>query len=141
MHVLLLQSCAFAVILLVPVHLVIYTCYVAITSLADDDLLLASVHILVPFLDDRFKTVCPMLSDCCLSCPVCLVCDVGVLWPNCWTHQDETWHAGRPRPWPHCVRWGPRSPSPKGPRPPPNFRPISVVAKWRDGSRCHLVGR
>jgi len=28
--------------------------------------------------------------------------------------QDETWHAGRPRPWPHCVRWGPRSPSQKG---------------------------
>jgi len=26
-------------------------------------------------------------------------------------------HAGRPRPWPHCVRWGPRSPSPKGAHP------------------------
>jgi len=25
------------------------------------------------------------------------VCDVGVLWPNGWTDQDETWHAGRPR--------------------------------------------
>jgi len=23
----------------------------------------------------------------------------------------------------------------------PNIRPISVVAKWLDGSRCHLVGR
>jgi len=23
----------------------------------------------------------------------------------------------------------------------PNFRPISVVAKWLDGSRCYLVGR
>ena len=22
--------------------------------------------------------------------------------------QDETWLAGRPRPWPHCVRWGPQ---------------------------------
>jgi len=22
-------------------------------------------------------------------------------------------HAGRPRPWPHCVRWGPSSPSPR----------------------------
>ena len=41
------------------------------------------------------------------------VCNVGVLWPNCWTDQDETWHAGRLRPWPHCVRWGPSSP-PKG---------------------------
>jgi len=27
--------------------------------------------------------------------------------------QDETWHAGRTRPWPHCVRWGPSSPPPK----------------------------
>jgi len=25
--------------------------------------------------------------------------------------QDETWHAGRPRPWPHCVRWGSSSSS------------------------------
>ena len=50
---------------------------------------------------------------------VCLsVCDVGVLWPNGWTDQDETWRAGRPRPWPHFVRWGPSSPSPKGAQPP-----------------------
>ena len=57
-----------------------------------------------------------MLSVRCLS--VCLsvlsVCDVRALWPNGWTDQDETWHKGRPRPWPHCVRWGPSSPSPKG---------------------------
>jgi len=36
-----------------------------------------------------------------------------VLWPNGWTDQDETWHLRRPRPWLHCVRWGPSSPSPK----------------------------
>jgi len=60
-----------------------------------------------------------VLSDRCLSCPICLsvlscpVCNVGVLWPNGWMDQDETWYAGRPRPWPHCVRWGPSSP-PKG---------------------------
>jgi len=36
--------------------------------------------------------------------------NVSVLWPNGWTDQDETWHAGRPRPWPYCVRWGPSSP-------------------------------
>jgi len=79
-----------------------------------------------------------MLSVRCLS--VCLsVCNVGVLWPNIWMDQDETWHAGRPRPWPHCVRWGPRSLSPKGTA--PNFRLVSVVAKWLYGSRCHLVGR
>ena len=73
----------------------------------------------------------------CLS--VCPVCDVGVLWQNGWMDQDETWHAGRPRPWPHCVRWGSSFPPPKGHT--PNFRPISVVAKWLDESRCHLVGR
>ena len=48
----------------------------------------------------------------CLS--VCPVCNVGVLWPNGWTDPEETWRAGRPRPWPHCIRWGPSSPSPKG---------------------------
>jgi len=86
------------------------------------------------------KTVRPMLSDRCLSvCPVLSVCDVGVLWPNGWTDQDETLHAGRSRPWPHCLRRGPSSPSPKVSAAPSNSRPISVVAKWLDGSRCHLV--
>jgi len=32
------------------------------------------------------------------------VCNMRVLWPNGWTDQDETWHACRPPPWPHCVR-------------------------------------
>jgi len=41
----------------------------------------------------------------------------------------------------HIVLDGePAPPSPKTGRS-PNFRPISVVAKWLDGSRCHLVGR
>ena len=57
------------------------------------------------------KTVRPMPLD---RCPVLSVCNVHALWPNGWTDQDETWHAGRPRPWPHCVRWEPNSPSPKG---------------------------
>jgi len=64
------------------------------------------------------KTVCPMLSGRCSVCPVCPVCDVGVLWPKGRTDQDETWRAGRPRPRPHCVTWGPSSPSPKGVQPP-----------------------
>jgi len=98
----------------------------------------SSAHIVVYFF--RFwatvcKTVRPMLSDR----DVCPVCDVGVLWSNGCTDQDETWHAGSPRPWPYCVRWGPSSPSPKGAQPPPNFRPISVAAKRLHGSRCHLV--
>jgi len=54
-----------------------------------------------------------MLSDRCLS-----VCDVRALWPNGWTDQDETWHAGGPRPWPHCVKCGHSSPPTKGHSPP-----------------------
>jgi len=72
-------------------------------------------------------------------CPVLTVCDIGVLWPNGWMDQNETWHGGRPRPRPHCVRWGPSSPPQKGQT--PNFRPMSAVAKWVDGLRCHLVWR
>jgi len=130
-----------------------------------------------------------MLSDRCPVCPVCLsVCDVGALWPNGWTDQDETWQAGRSRPWPHCVRWGPSplskrgcsptprfsahvycgqtagwikmalgmevglspghivldgdpAPLPKRGQSPFNFRPIFIVAKRLDASRCHLLWR
>jgi len=50
--------------------------------------------------------------------------------------QDATWYGGRPRPWPHCVRWGP---SPLSPRDiAPNFRPVSVVAKRLDGRTVDL---
>jgi len=41
---------------------------------------------------------------------------------------------------PHCVRWGPSCPPPKGAQH-PNFWPISVAAKWLHGSRCDLVWR
>jgi len=34
----------------------------------------------------------------------------------------------------------PATPSPKGHNL-PNFQPIAAVAKWLDGSRCHLVER
>jgi len=75
----------------------------------------------------------------CYQTVVCPVCDVGVLWPNGWMDQDETWHESRPRPRPHCVRWGPSFPSPKGHT--PQFTAMSVVAKRLDGLRCHLVRR
>ena len=58
-------------------------------------------------------------SVVCLS--VCLsvlsVCEVRALWPNGWTDQNETWHAGRTRPWPPCVSCGPSSPPLKGHNP------------------------
>ena len=57
------------------------------------------------------KMVRPVLSDRCPVClSVCPVCDIGVLWPNGWMDHAETWHGGRPRPRPYCVRWGPSSP-------------------------------
>ena len=56
-----------------------------------------------------------------------------LLWPNSWMDQDGTWHGGGHRSRPHCARWGPSSP--------PQFLPISIVAKWLDASRCHLVRR
>ena len=73
------------------------------------------------------KTVRPMLSDRCLSCPVC---DVGVLWPNGWTDPDETWQAGRSLPWPHCDRLRSRSPSLKEAQA-PIFGPYLL---WTNGS-------
>jgi len=56
----------------------------------------------------------------CYRTAVCLVClSVTLLYcGHSWMDQDETWHTGRPRPWPRCVRWGPSSPSPKGANPP-----------------------
>jgi len=69
------------------------------------------------FLGDVCKTY--TIRPFCLSClSVCPVCSVGVLWPNGWMDQNETWHAGSPRLWPHCLRWGPSSSSPKGHSPP-----------------------
>jgi len=65
--------------------------------------------------EDVCKTVRRMLSVRCLSC--LSVCNVRALWLNGWTDQEENWQAGRPRPWPRCVRWWPSSPSPKGTAP------------------------
>ena len=45
----------------------------------------------------------------------------------------------RPQTKRRCVRGGPSFPSAK--RGALNFQPTSVVAKWLDGSRCHLVRR
>ena len=63
------------------------------------------------------ETVRHMLPDGCVSClSACLscpACNFGVLRPNCWTDQDETRQVDRPRPRPHCIKWGPSSP-PKG---------------------------
>jgi len=107
------------------------------------------------------KAVCPMLSGRCLSVLSCLslclsVCDVGVLWPNCWMDEDETWYAGtgRPRPRPHCVTWASSSLTQRGTSSAPhlkfrrrlrlrlrpyNPRSMSIVAKRLNGSSRNLA--
>jgi len=60
------------------------------------------------------------------------------------------WYGDMPQPRPHCVRWEPamgmqlHPPSQgggaqPGHNPSPNVRPMSIVAKLLDGSRCHSV--
>ena len=82
------------------------------------------------FLSDRLQKGSPILSvrclSCCLSCPVC---NVGVLWPNGWTDQDETWHAGRLGPV-HIVLDGDAGPLPQRGNP-PIFSPYLF---WLNGS-------
>jgi len=68
----------------------------------------------------------PIFSPCLMS-------------PNGWMDQDPTRYGGRPWLRRHCVRWGPSSP-PKGAQP-PNFRPMSIVAKQLYASGYHFVWR
>jgi len=68
--------------------------------------------VLVVFLGDHLLNVHPLLSA--TVGPICPVLSVtlvyvGVFWLNGWTDQDRTWHAGKPRSRPHCVRWEPNS--------------------------------
>ena len=91
------------------------------------------------------ETIRPVLSDRCPVCHVLSVCDVGVLWPNSWMDQDATCHRGTPWTRLYIVTvlfgWGPRSPPEKRGTARGNFRPMSVVAKRLNRSRCHLVWR
>jgi len=78
----------------------------------------------------------------CLSCPVLSVCDIGVLWPNGCTDQDETklgmqlgLGPGR------IVLDGDPAPPKRGTAPSPNFRPMCIAAKRLHASVYHLVHR
>jgi len=77
-----------------------------------------------------YQTVLRSCLSVCLSVTL-VYCGQTVGW-------IATRWGGRPRPRPHCVRWGPSS-AKKGTT--PNFRPMSVVSELLDGSRCHLVCR
>jgi len=59
-----------------------------------------------------------------------------LLWPNGWMDQDATWHGGRPRPRPHCARWGPSSPPPPKGYSPPIFSPCLL---WPNGCPSQLL--
>ena len=87
-----------------------------------------------------------MLSDRCLS--VCLVCPVlsvclSVTLVNCgqtvgWIKMKLGMVVGL-GPGDIVFGWGPSSPPQRATA--PNYRTISVVAKWLDGLRCDLVWR
>jgi len=88
-----------------------------------------------------YKTLCPMLSDSCLSvlsilsvtlvyCGQTAGCikmplgmEVGLSPGDFVLEEDATISP---------IRWR---------RPLPNFQPMSIVAKWLHGSRCPLVWR
>jgi len=56
--------------------------------------------------------------------------------------QDETWHAGRPRPWSLSVRWGPSFPSPERGQSPPIFGPYLLwLNGWMDQDATWQGGR
>jgi len=60
---------------------------------------------------------------------ICPVCNVGVLWPNGWMDQDETWHRGRPQPG-HIVLDGDPAPPPPTRHSLPIFGPCLL---WPNG--------
>jgi len=66
-----------------------------------------------------------------------------LLWPNGWMHQGATLYGGRPRPRPHCSRWGPTSPLQKrGHSPPPFFGPCLLWQNgWMDQNTTWYGGR
>ena len=76
-------------------------------------------------------------------CPVCLSC----LWRSCTVAKrldGSRWNldADRPRPWPHCVRWGPSSPLPMGHSPLPIFGPYLLRPNgWMDQDGTWHGGR
>jgi len=84
------------------------------------------------------KTVRPVLSDVLSILSVTLVCcGQTVGWIRMPLGTEVGLGPG------HIVLNGNSHPSPRLQKEhtPANFRPMSVVAKWLDGSRCHLVRR
>jgi len=92
------------------------------------------------------KPVRPMLSDRCLSClSGCLSVCLSVTLVYCGQTVGRIkiklgMHVGL-GPDHIVLDWDPAPHPPIKWAQPPNFRAMSVVAKWLDGLRCHLVWR
>jgi len=84
-----------------------------------------------------WKTVRPMLSVGCLSVLSVTFVHCGQMVGRIMMKLGTQVGLG---PVHYVLDGDPAPPPPKGVGA-PNFRPISVAAKWLDGSRCHLVWR
>jgi len=73
----------------------------------------------------------------CLSCRS--VCDIGVLWPNGWRIKVKPGMQVGLGPCDIVLDGDPAAPPKRGTD--PTLRPMSIVAKQLDGSRCSLVRR
>jgi len=71
------------------------------------------------------KRVQPRLSD---RCPVCPVCDLGVLWPDSWMDQDETWFQVSLGPGHTVLDGDPTPPWKRAQQPPLHFRNLRLQA-------------
>ena len=97
------------------------TCLCAVCLLCTSPDVLSPTHYVVIFCTNGSPYTIGPFS--CLS--VLSVCNVGVLWPNDWMHQDATWYGVRPHPRPHCVRWASSSCHARGTAVPlPLFGPL-----------------
>jgi len=100
------------------------------------------------------------VSDCCIFGRPFVkrfaLCCRSVVWLSCLSVLSLTFvHCGQTvgrikmklgmqvglGPGPYVLDGDPAPLPQRGRNPTPNFRPISVAAKWLDGSRCHLVWR
>jgi len=108
---------------------------------ADQEAYLYAEHLL--FGATVCKTVRPMLSDRCLSCLSCPIClSVTLLYcgqTDGWIKKMKLRLGVGLGPGHIVLDWNPAAPKKMTQH--PNFRPMSVVAKRLDGSRCHLVPR
>jgi len=113
---------------------VVLTQYRRVADGQTDGIAIASTALAMRALRRAVKTVRPMLSDRCLS-----VLSVTLLYCSQTVGRIKT-KLGIHVPG-HIVLDEDQAPPPPKGNSPPNFRPISVAAKWLHGSRRHLVWR